>query len=254
MKTAISDHQRSAMSVQRNARRARATSLAASRRGFSLVELVVVIAIILLLMGLTLAVTTSLTRGSESRQTEDTLRLLDAAYQAWKATSDRDVSYGNNGNPPGAQYEILLDDTPDADSSGSNDHDLTDQLLTIINRNAQAKEMLARINPKFLRQHDDDELGVIDAWDTEILVIFPGRLWNTIADGPPPSDDPDGTVRTEFEYAYGVCPNRQVVFLSAGPDGRFGNLSFGSPSQQEIDEAADNLSSQPLGDPTVPTP
>ncbi len=36
--------------------------------------------------------------------------------------------------------------------------------------------------------------------------------------------DADGTVRTGIENEYGIAKNRQILFVSAGPDGKFGDL------------------------------
>jgi len=70
------------------------------RRGFTLVEMTIVIGIIILLAGLTLAVSVSVVQGSEIRQTELTVRLLDAAIQEWQVLADRQISYGIDGEPP----------------------------------------------------------------------------------------------------------------------------------------------------------
>lgn len=214
------------------------------RSGFTLVEMVIVIGIIVLLVGLTVAVLGTLTRSSETRRTEDALKLIDTAYQEWKNLSERDVTYGIANNPTaGVVYDITQDIAPgDAD-----DHEATDELIGRLLKNAQAKDILANINATMLKQHAGPglETTLLDAWDTEVVTVFPGRLWNSATDGAIPKDE-DGTIRTEFEQAFGICVNRRVRFVSAGPDGRFGNLAFGSPTQADYDDAKDNLYSYPL--------
>ncbi len=54
-----------------------------NRRGFTLIELLVVIGIIAILVGITFAVGRSVVGGSKKRATEDTMRVLDAALQAY---------------------------------------------------------------------------------------------------------------------------------------------------------------------------
>jgi prepilin-type N-terminal cleavage/methylation domain-containing protein len=54
-----------------------------NRRGFTLIELLVVIGIIAILIGITFAVGRSVVEGSKKNATEDTLRVLDTALQAY---------------------------------------------------------------------------------------------------------------------------------------------------------------------------
>ncbi|MHC5015700.1 MAG: type II secretion system protein [Planctomycetota bacterium] len=58
-------------------------------KGFTLVEMVIVIGVIILLAALTLSVSVAVVEGSEVRQTENTIRLLTAAIQEWEAQADR---------------------------------------------------------------------------------------------------------------------------------------------------------------------
>lgn len=232
------------------ASRGRAPSVASSHRrhraGFSLVELVVVVGIIIVLVGLTVAVLTSLTRGSESRTTANLLTLLDSAYAEWRISSERDVSYGVDGQPQaGVVYEIQQA-IPSSPPGTGIDHEPTDELLAILNRHAPARQILANLSGDLLRKHDpSDELTVFDAWETEIITVFPGRLW---VSGDPGTPDTDGTIRTPFEQVFGACVNRRIRFVSAGPDGRFGDLSaaVGTPLYEET---KDNIYSYPLETP-----
>jgi type II secretory pathway pseudopilin PulG len=86
---------------------------------------------------------------------------------------------------------------------------------------------------------------VLDAWGFRIGVCFPGRPWrngtglsttneaqfysgglylrgvNAPASGAP---DPDGTEQTPDERVFGSCRDRRIRFVSAGPDGAFGDV------------------------------
>jgi len=194
-----------------------------ARRAFTLVEMTIVIGIVILLAGLTLAVSVSVVQGSEIRQTELTIRLLDAAVQEWEVQADRQVTYGMDGEPPppfvGAplpEYEIQ-----------QNDPQATRRFLSIIERSAAARDILAQIDPEFIRQVEDDNdplikhLEILDAWGNALSAVLPGRKWV--------NDDayfrnPDGTIQTETEQFCGVATNRAICFVSAGPDGELGNL------------------------------
>src|SRR5687768_4208415 len=73
-----------------------------SHRGFTLIEMMVVIGIIVMLVGLTIAVGTSIHAKAEVSQTEHMLTTLDQALREWELTAERQISYGTNGDPPGS--------------------------------------------------------------------------------------------------------------------------------------------------------
>jgi prepilin-type N-terminal cleavage/methylation domain-containing protein len=224
-------------------------------RGFSLVEMIVVIAIVLLLFALTIGVVTSLSRSAETRTTQDALSILDQAYEEWKRNAERDVTYGIDGEPPQPTgevvYEIQQDILPF--SPDDNDHEATDELIEIIHRNSQSRDILAKISPDLLLpptpEHDD--ITMVDAWDGEILTVHAGRQFVRPGQvpgypGDPGDPDKDGTIRTEFENAFGVCTNRRLRFVSAGPDGKFGDLQLNLATPPLSPEAQDNIYSYPL--------
>jgi len=202
------------------------------RRAFSLVELMVVIAIIILLVGLVLGVSTALVAQSERRETSNTLSLLEAAVGEYELAVGRGFTYGVNGTPPGAQYEFL---------ESTADNILIVQLLNRLRGNEASETILARINPEFLRRIPNPnpnvvDQEVVDAWGTRIRVVFPGRDWRP-ADGEA-LRDADGSFRTPQERRLGVAKNRSLLFVSAGPNGQFGDLS-GTDAQRDL--AADNI-------------
>jgi prepilin-type N-terminal cleavage/methylation domain-containing protein len=64
-----------------------------ARAGFSLIELLVVITIIVLLASLVLAVSGGVIRASENRATRNTLEILNAATEEYERSMDRRVTY-----------------------------------------------------------------------------------------------------------------------------------------------------------------
>ncbi len=203
-------------------------------RGFTLVEMTIVIGIVILLAGLTLAVTVSVVQGSEVRQTELTIRLLDAAVQEWQAQADRQVTYGIDGQPYNQNevYEIrepVFPVTPDESAL------VTNKLMAILLRSQGSKQILAQVDPEFTRfdtvDQDDDgtddaeTLIVTDAWGNPLFAVLPGRMWvNSDFSNFTYVRNPDGTIQTETERLCGVATNRAICFVSAGPDGELGEL------------------------------
>ncbi len=234
------------------------------RGGFTLVEVVIVIGLIVLLEGLVLSVSVSVVRGSEVRQTEQVLLLLDSALKEWEASSERKISWGDDGPTfPNALYEMQLD-TPYIL--------MITECLETIARVRQVKSVIALIDPQFVHTYDsnatappwilqtdphdpncpdaltafnnndlDGKLSVLDAWGRPILAVHPGRVRDPINF---PSDlsatvDADGTIQVVLETACGIAANRQILFISAGPDGKFGDLSNADP--EALEQTMDNV-------------
>ena len=199
---------------------------ARSRRGpagFSLTELVIVLGLILLLAGLALSVSVAVIEQSERRQTQTVLALLDTAVKEWELTAQRKLSWGDG------------DDDVDVDTP---EVLIITEILDVISRSEQVKRIIAGIDPDLVHTYTagtlpswidaslqyeihkfNGSLTVLDPWGTPIYATHPGRIWTSSDLGSP---DPDGTILTENEKIYGVAPNRRVVFVSAGPDQRFG--------------------------------
>ncbi len=223
---------------------------ARARAGFTLVEVMVTIGIIVMLVGLTVAVTTLVSRRSEIRQAEDTLTLLEMALETWTTANDRQLVFTKLSGPVRIRCDIDEDNFP-ADDEDQQDL-LLSEVLRIIRSNPQANEILSRINPQFLVQETYSTGGsgnltrlvVRDPWDRNIRVVFPGRKWDGRFD-PPNIRDVDGTIRTDAELKYGICVNGRIGFISAGPDGRFGDYSDVN-DEARIADGRDDIMSYPL--------
>ena len=71
---------------------------------------------------------------------------------------------------------------------------------------------------------------IFDPWNRRIGVIFPGRAATkaeiaAAVTNPTLIDVEDGSVRTMDEHYLGICRNRKMCFVSAGPDGDMGTTS-----------------------------
>ncbi len=208
--------------------------LAGSRRspaGFTLTELVISIGLILLLAGLGLSVSVAVIEQSERRQTQTVLALLDTALKEWELTAERKLSWWERDD--GAALRQTADVHANTD-----DVLIITEILDVISRSSGVGQIIAGIDPDLVyvyrryvyppwiysaQQYSeidvDGALTVLDAWGTPIYATHPGRIW-TSSDRSSP--DPDGTIQTDNEGRYGIAPNRRVVFVSAGPDQRFG--------------------------------
>ncbi|MHC4990586.1 MAG: type II secretion system protein [Planctomycetota bacterium] len=204
------------------------------RRGFTLVELTVVIGVVVFLIGLTLTLGSAVVEQANTRETETTLRLLDQAMETWELAADRQLTWWDvHDNVASKQHHDVHGDTPEVL--------IITQMLSVIARHAEAREILERIQPEFMytygageypawirtpdqQQHMnayEGQLTVLDAWGVPIYATHPGRSWSAAVDTQNGRDD-DGTIRTYNERNYGVTRNRRVCFVSAGPDRRFG--------------------------------
>jgi len=231
----------------------------ASRPGFTLVEMVVVISIIVMLVGLTIGVSVILSRKSEERETESILKLMDLAMTEWTTASERSISFGQPLQPTGIEvYDV--DEMQYDPISEQLQSALIGKVITIISRNAATLNVLKQINADYLKSEvnpvnpPETQRVVKDPWDNNLRVVFPGRLYRGVTLEPANLiKDNDGTIRTQSENRYGVCANRKICFLSMGSDSLAGDLHLDTSEATltptdltDIEKAADNLYSYDL--------
>jgi prepilin-type N-terminal cleavage/methylation domain-containing protein len=223
------------------------------RRGFSLLELMIAIGIIVVLASLSLVAIQAVTAGSEARETRNVMTLLDNAVQEWERANDRSISYGVQGQPPHAVYPPRYDISERPADEASL---LITDLVLLLQRQQASKDALARIPNDFLKIRESNPLKgsptVVDPWSNEsraIVVVFPGRK-RIPSDPSTIEQDEDGTIRTPIEAIAGFCRNGRIFFVSAGPDGRFGDVGAGV-STTDYKDAIDNIYSY---DPIKPAP
>ncbi|MBM4106200.1 MAG: prepilin-type N-terminal cleavage/methylation domain-containing protein [Phycisphaerae bacterium] len=203
----------------------------AIRRGFTLIELVVVLAVILVLVSLVLGVSAVLIRRSEVRQTEGALEILTAAMDEFDQSRGRPLTFGARNQPAGAKYEIPL--------LALNYPHVILFVLDRLATHGPSREMLSKIDGSLLRNTTTNvpttpsgypanefwwgplpRMELVDPWDTRISVIFAGRPW--VEGDDPNLKDLDGTIRTGDEVLFGSCVNRRTRLVSSGPDRKLG--------------------------------
>ena len=84
---------------------------------------------------------------------------------------------------------------------------------------------------------------IFDPWNRRIGVIFPGRAATkaevaAAVASPTTIDVEDGSVRTTDEHYLGICRNRKMCFVSAGPDGDMGTTSDNIYSYEPLPKPA----------------
>lgn len=224
------------------------------RRGFTLIEVLIVIGLIVLLTGLTVTVSTSVMTRADIRQTELTLQLLDHAMAEWEASAERKLTWNNDSSPGSV---MSAHDVHRATSEVF----IISEMLDVISRTQATQSILASIDPDLIYRYESGvypqwvqtynqqveldtrfvgSLTVLDAWGTPIYATHPG---NRDLDGS--IDDPDGTVRTWNENYYGPARNQRICFVSAGPDRQFGSFRADA-TEADIEFRADNIFSYPI--------
>lgn len=238
------------------------------RRGFTLVEMLVAISIVILLAALTITATQVLGERQQVNATETTMQLLDMAIQEYETAAGRSITWGVEDEPLNAVYD-MLDESPHI-------YTMTEIMRTISDV-PDAKTILARIDDDRVVSFDDDmpiyirsvdtvdpdpnianaqgmfasmngERTVLDAWGIPIRAVHPGRVANAALFGDDLTiADDDGTIRLSLAHSsygveeiYGVVADRRILFVSAGPDRRFGSRAPGATAEQR-EYAEDNV-------------
>jgi type II secretory pathway pseudopilin PulG len=222
--------------------------------GFTLVELVVVVGIIIGLLSLVLAVSTLLIQQNEARQLESAFANLETAVQEYEQTLGRPITFQDRSDPSGAwdidrtanlgvsgsiesPYDQSASTGVTCPSCSSNSEPLayrgwarfTVRLFSLLRGTQSAEDIIARLDPSLfvaVKQANGQPLSgnqelstLVDPWGTPVAVVFPGRKWK---EGDTQILDADGTIRTYMENKMGICRNGKVLFVSAGPDGDIG--------------------------------
>jgi prepilin-type N-terminal cleavage/methylation domain-containing protein len=218
------------------------------RRGFSLLELVIVMGIIVVLASLVMSVAATMAAASEDRELRNAMKLLDNAVAEWERVSDRALTYGiDNPAVGGAKYDIQ--ELPASDVTKSEPKGalrvFSDTFVKYISQNAATQGILKNIDRDLLRQEAGPGAGLIqvlmDPWDKPIVIVFPGRKWLTTDGAPALTRDDDGTLRTEVEKRYGVCKNQKILFVSFGPDERPGDIGETDHTDPAYKDTLDNV-------------
>ncbi|MFO0829718.1 MAG: prepilin-type N-terminal cleavage/methylation domain-containing protein [Phycisphaerales bacterium] len=221
---------------------------ASAVRGFTLIELMIVIAIIVVLVGLVLAVTTSLLRKSEERVTRNIMQTLDAAMQEWERQVDRKITFQPTASATGA-YDVPFnpnlqnitgqsEGTMPAPYNSVLRAQRTLFLYELLSQQATVRDMLTKLPEENFRRVRTSAAvpvyftikEVLDGWSNPIYAVLPGHLFGSLTSqgvNDTGSADLDGTARCAQEIDVlgaandpkAQCRNRRVLFVSAGPDG-----------------------------------
>jgi prepilin-type N-terminal cleavage/methylation domain-containing protein len=205
------------------------------RPAFTLIEMMIVIALIGLLAALTLGISSSVLRNSEIRQTENALRILSMAMQEWELEKGRSMEFqGVPVNNDTGMYDLLASgfiDYPGFGGAGITNETMASAMKSravsfayVLSQSESAKSVLSKIESD-LMDKDNDGPFVIDAWGNPIGVVFPGKYYYDVFPGGNMfAEDASGdlTVRDDVEDGLGSCINQMPYYVSAGPDGIWG--------------------------------
>jgi prepilin-type N-terminal cleavage/methylation domain-containing protein len=264
-------------------------------RGFTLLEIMIVMGVILILTSLVLGVGSALLKRAERSQVESAMSIVESAFSEWEAQTGRPLTYNGAFNsltnpttevfPSGSASSALLFDVveppatppPTAPNNAGNRLIFTRArgagiyAVNLLSQIETIRPMLASIPPSLLRPESslsnypasNLSLGtpgvlytpsakatvgtgstraeLIDTWGGRVAFVFPGRAFRFGVDSGVP--DTDGTVRTPAENILGVCTNRRICLVSAGPDGLFGVSGEVTPDTPvaRAAAAADNI-------------
>jgi len=228
--------------------------------GFTLIEMVVVIGIIALLAALTMGISNSVIRNSQVRQTHDAMKLLALAVDEWELERGRPITFEGFVPIDGGRYDIYTNgeeiDEPSDSSSVNNDEmqeameTRIESLVELLLQSEPASNILSKISTDLFIEDIHGKL-VVDPWGNPIGVVFPGRKFaeayptmDPLGEYPYLDESNDMTVRDEAEDGLGSCVNGRMLFVSAGPDLRWGyryqgNDGVGNPTL--IESSKDNI-------------
>ena len=246
---------------------------AARRRGgFSLIELVVVVGVIITLISLVLAVSTLLIQQNEARQLESAFATMNVAVQEYELAVGRPLTYQDRFEQGDGRFDIPwivdlgvggLGPFYGASGAGNACNCSSTQdthgwektivrLLQLLERTDAAESAIAKLDPSLFRPLElqnglplpsNASLSTLeDPWGAAVAVVMPGRRFRDGVDESTFDRDADGTIRTLMENKLGVCRNGQLLFVSAGPDGDIGCLGCsGQGDSTRFEATLDNI-------------
>jgi prepilin-type N-terminal cleavage/methylation domain-containing protein len=216
-----------------------------ARRAFTLLEILIVVGVILILASLVVGVSSALLKRAERSSVENAMAIVESALGEYEATVGRPMTYDGATVPlTGAIVDVREPANPAGlPANGVIVGRARGQGIYALNLMAQTeatKPILAgiptdlyrpdRTNPTYpasdatyapsVTTPANPRGELVDTWGNRIVWVFPGRPFRFGVDTGLP--DPDGTVRTTVENLFGVCTNRRICLVSAGPDGLFG--------------------------------
>lgn len=166
------------------------------RRAFTLLELVIVIGIILILMGLALAVTSSVLASNDRRTMENTFKMLDQALDSWQSQMGREMTFGRRVVPGGGT------NTPDftlAATGPSASYDIYEEnfnttyaicvVIEKLSASPDAMEVLSRIPATSLRTVPVNGLAIVGepipaTWSSTTAQTDPNQMPYPVAANP----------------------------------------------------------------------
>ena len=234
-----------------------------SRRGFTLIELTITIVVILILATITLSIGNRVLRKSEADETRAAMEITSTAMHEWSESMGRQPTYGTTesewsymlsgmNDSSAWRYDITIPEDfrgqADVDSLLASREqklyesveELGHQYLKKLQAIESTRAVLAKLDGDLLRVEEEED-GALqqclhDSWGNPIMVVFPGRKWRTNGATQKYNDqentgtgcwrDADGTIRTVEERLQGPARNGRAYLVSAGPDGRFGNIDY----------------------------
>lgn len=231
-------------------------------RGFTLLEILIVLGVILILTSLVLGVGSAVLKSAEGAQARAAVISVESALQQWESETGRAVTCNGITTLPSGVTDELFDirdpGTPPAPNNVGNKAivarargqgvyavNLLMQVESIkpilggLPANILRPEAMASTFPpanvgtptnlylpsakSSVNSKDSSRSELVDPWGNRFAFVFPGREYRIGVDSGNP--DPDGTVRTPLENlvpGFGVCVGARICVVSAGPDGLFG--------------------------------
>ncbi len=233
-----------------------------SSRGFTLLEILIVLGVILILTSLVLGVGSAVLKNAESAQARAAVVAMESAFQQWESDTGRAVTCNGIATLPSGVSDELFDvrdpGVPPAPNNVGNKAIIARaraqgvyavnllmqvesirQALGSLPGNILRPEAMASSYPpanvgglanlyvpsakSAVNSKDSSRSELVDPWGNRFAFVFPGREYRIGVDSGNP--DPDGTVRTPLENlvpGFGVCVGARICVVSAGPDGLFG--------------------------------